>query len=84
MRIQPITHSTVMGAQPVPPPCALFPCRWIRGEHFKYKFSKPGGAHAAEGKWWIRKRIGPYFPPVNLQGLRKFYEDRNWPYPGRD
>ncbi|XP_015149917.4 lipase maturation factor 1 isoform X3 [Gallus gallus] len=60
------------------------PPRWIRGEHFKYKFSKPGGAHAAEGKWWIRKRIGPYFPPVNLQGLRKFYEDRNWPYPVRD
>uniref|UniRef100_A0A8C9G1C3 Lipase maturation factor n=1 Tax=Pavo cristatus TaxID=9049 RepID=A0A8C9G1C3_PAVCR len=60
------------------------PPRWIRGEHFKYKFSQPGGAHAAEGKWWIRKRIGPYFPPVNLQGLRKFYEDRNWPYPVRD
>uniref|UniRef100_G1N192 Lipase maturation factor n=1 Tax=Meleagris gallopavo TaxID=9103 RepID=G1N192_MELGA len=60
------------------------PPRWIRGEHYKYKFSRPGGAHAAEGKWWIRKRIGPYFPPVNLQGLRKFYEDRNWPYPVRD
>ncbi|XP_072205185.1 lipase maturation factor 1 isoform X5 [Excalfactoria chinensis] len=60
------------------------PPRWIRGEHFKYKFSQPGGAHAAEGKWWIRKRIGPYFPPVNLQGLRKFYEDRNWPYPVQD
>ncbi|XP_042720471.1 lipase maturation factor 1 isoform X2 [Lagopus leucura] len=60
------------------------PPRWIRGEHFKYKFSQPGGTHAAQGKWWIRKRIGPYFPPVNLQGLRKFYEDRNWPYPERD
>ncbi|XP_061848537.1 lipase maturation factor 1 isoform X2 [Colius striatus] len=57
------------------------PPRWIRGEHFKYKFSQPGGKHASEGKWWIRKRIGPYFPPVNLQGLKKFYEDRNWPYP---
>ncbi|KAM6352559.1 lipase maturation factor 1 [Alca torda] len=60
------------------------PPRWIRGEHFKYKFSQPGGKHAREGKWWIRKRIGPYFPPVNLQGLKKFYEDRNWPYPVRD
>ncbi|XP_053847536.1 lipase maturation factor 1 isoform X2 [Vidua macroura] len=57
------------------------PPRWIRGEHFKYKFSQPGGKHASDGKWWIRKRIGPYFPPVNLQGLRKFFEDRNWPYP---
>ncbi|XP_075574613.1 lipase maturation factor 1 [Pelecanus crispus] len=60
------------------------PPRWIRGEHYKYKFSRPGGKHASEGRWWIRKRIGPYFPPVNLQGLKKFYEDRNWPYPVRD
>eukprot|EP00075_Anas_platyrhynchos_P035279 XP_027324532.1 lipase maturation factor 1 isoform X1 [Anas platyrhynchos] len=60
------------------------PPRWIRGEHFKYKFSRPGGTHAGEGKWWIRKRIGAYFPPVNLQGLKKFYEDRSWPYPVRD
>ncbi|KAM3662114.1 lipase maturation factor 1 [Ammospiza maritima maritima] len=57
------------------------PPRWIRGEHFRYKFSQPGGKHARDGKWWIRKRIGPYFPPVNLQGLRKFFEDRSWPYP---
>uniref|UniRef100_A0A8C3VFC4 Lipase maturation factor n=1 Tax=Catharus ustulatus TaxID=91951 RepID=A0A8C3VFC4_CATUS len=57
------------------------PPRWIRGEHFRYKFSQPGGKHAAQGKWWIRKRIGPYFPPVSLQGLRKFFQDRNWPYP---
>uniref|UniRef100_A0A8D0GIU1 Lipase maturation factor n=1 Tax=Sphenodon punctatus TaxID=8508 RepID=A0A8D0GIU1_SPHPU len=54
------------------------PPRWVRGEHFKYKFSRPGGKHAREGKWWIRKRIGPYFPPVNLNGLKKFYEARNW------
>ncbi|XP_005993173.1 lipase maturation factor 1 [Latimeria chalumnae] len=57
------------------------PPRWIRGEHYKYKFSRPGGIHAAQGKWWIRKRIGPYFPPVNLQGLRKFFEAREWLYP---
>ncbi|XP_008631826.1 PREDICTED: lipase maturation factor 1 [Corvus brachyrhynchos] len=60
------------------------PPRWIRGEHFKYKFSQPGGKHASDGRWWIRKRIGPYFPPVNLQGLRKFFKDRNWPYPVQD
>jgi len=76
------------GSAPPPGPswasCAFFLCRWIRGEHFKYKFSRPGGKHASEGRWWIRKRIGPYFPPVNLQGLKKFYEDRNWPYPVRD
>ncbi|XP_053131899.1 lipase maturation factor 1 isoform X2 [Hemicordylus capensis] len=60
------------------------PPRWVRGEHFRYKFSRPGGNHAGDGKWWIRKRIGPYFPPVNLEALRKFFEARNWPLPSQD
>ncbi|XP_015274490.1 PREDICTED: lipase maturation factor 1, partial [Gekko japonicus] len=55
------------------------PPRWVRGEHFLYKFSRPGGKHAGDGKWWIRKRLGPYFPPVNLEGLRKYFEARQWP-----
>ncbi|XP_072456966.1 lipase maturation factor 1 isoform X2 [Notamacropus eugenii] len=57
------------------------PPRWIRGEHYKYKFSHPAGKHAAEGKWWIRKRIGPYFPAVNLKGLKDFFKSRDWPHP---
>ncbi|XP_044159029.1 lipase maturation factor 1 isoform X1 [Bufo gargarizans] len=57
------------------------PPRWIRGEHFRYKFTRIWGTHSAEGKWWIRKRIGPYFPPVNLQGLKKYFQSRSWPLP---
>ncbi|XP_053326884.1 lipase maturation factor 1 [Spea bombifrons] len=57
------------------------PPRWIRGEHFRYRFSQPWGAHASEGRWWIRKRIGPYFPPLNLPGLKKFFQSRSWPLP---
>ncbi|KAM4631566.1 lipase maturation factor 1 [Discoglossus pictus] len=60
------------------------PPRWVRGEHFRYKFSRPWGTHASEGKWWIRKRIGPYFPPVNLHGLRKFFKSRSWPLPSME
>ncbi|XP_035389707.1 lipase maturation factor 1 isoform X2 [Electrophorus electricus] len=55
--------------------------RWVRGEHFRYKFTKPGRATAAQGKWWVRKRIGPYFPPVNLEGLRSYFRSRNWHQP---
>uniref|UniRef100_A0A8C9V6P8 Lipase maturation factor n=1 Tax=Scleropages formosus TaxID=113540 RepID=A0A8C9V6P8_SCLFO len=55
--------------------------RWVRGEHFKYRFSTPGSASAAQGKWWIRKRLGPYFPPLDLVGLRKYFSSRNWPHP---
>ncbi|XP_063790939.1 lipase maturation factor 1 [Pseudophryne corroboree] len=57
------------------------PPRWIRGEHFRYKFSRLWGAHAAEGKWWIRKRIAPYFPPLDLKGLQKYFQSRSWPLP---
>ncbi|XP_072229460.1 lipase maturation factor 1 [Leuresthes tenuis] len=55
--------------------------RWVRGEHFRYKFSQPGSASAAQGKWWLRKRIGAYFPPVDLEALRGYFQSRNWPHP---
>ncbi|KAL6475056.1 hypothetical protein MHYP_G00160960 [Metynnis hypsauchen] len=55
--------------------------RWIRGEHFRYKFTKPDSTSAANGNWWVRKRIGPYFPAVNLEGLRRYFQSRNWPQP---
>ncbi|XP_029953765.1 lipase maturation factor 1 [Salarias fasciatus] len=57
------------------------PPRWVRGEHFIYKFSRPGSDSAAQGKWWLRKRIGAYFPAVDLQGLRGYFQSRNWPHP---
>ncbi|XP_073492526.1 lipase maturation factor 1 isoform X2 [Aquarana catesbeiana] len=57
------------------------PPRWIRGEHYRYKFSRIWGTHASEGKWWIRKRIAQYFPPLNLAGLKKYFKSRSWPLP---
>ncbi|XP_004628182.1 lipase maturation factor 1 isoform X1 [Octodon degus] len=55
------------------------PPRWVRGEHWRYKFSRPGGKHASEGKWWARKRIGPYFPPLRLEDLKDYFQARGWP-----
>lgn len=55
--------------------------RWVRGEHYIYKFSAPGSTSAAQGKWWLRKRIGPYFPPVDLEALRSYFQSRDWPHP---
>ncbi|XP_006873988.1 PREDICTED: lipase maturation factor 1 [Chrysochloris asiatica] len=57
------------------------PPRWVRAEHYRYKFSRPGGQHAAVGAWWVRKRIGPYFPPLSLRDLRDYFEAREWPHP---
>ncbi|MBZ3879568.1 Lipase maturation factor 1 [Sciurus carolinensis] len=53
------------------------PPRWIRAEHWRYRFSLPGGRHAAEGKWWVRRRIGPYFPPLRLQDLEGYFRERS-------
>ncbi|XP_069760929.1 lipase maturation factor 1 [Narcine bancroftii] len=55
------------------------PPRWIRGQHYRYKFSKLGGSHSVQGKWWIRKRIGVYFPPINVKGLKRYFKERDWP-----
>ncbi|XP_033988773.1 LOW QUALITY PROTEIN: lipase maturation factor 1 [Trematomus bernacchii] len=55
--------------------------RWVRGEHFRYRFTPPGSSSAAEGKWWLRKRIGAYFPAVDLEGLRGYFQSRSWPHP---
>ncbi|XP_069875910.1 lipase maturation factor 1-like isoform X1 [Dipodomys merriami] len=57
------------------------PPRWVRGEHYRYQFSRPGGKHAAQGKWWLRRRIGPYFPPLRLEDLRNYFKAREWPLP---
>ncbi|XP_045317777.1 lipase maturation factor 1 isoform X3 [Leopardus geoffroyi] len=57
------------------------PPRWVRGEHYRYKFSRLGGRHAAAGSWWVRKRIGPYFPPLSLRDLEGYFRSRDWPLP---
>ncbi|KAM5227318.1 lipase maturation factor 1 [Ctenodactylus gundi] len=57
------------------------PPRWVRAEHWRYRFSRAGGRHASEGKWWARKRIGPYFPPLRLSDLRGYFLARGWPHP---
>ncbi|XP_007955683.1 lipase maturation factor 1 [Orycteropus afer afer] len=67
-----LAHNPFSGAEPP---------RWVRAEHYRYKFSLPGGQHATEGKWWVRKRIGPYFPPLRLQDLKGYFEAREWPHP---
>uniref|UniRef100_A0A4W3JIZ3 Lipase maturation factor n=1 Tax=Callorhinchus milii TaxID=7868 RepID=A0A4W3JIZ3_CALMI len=65
-----ISHNPFAGSQPP---------RWIRAEHYRYKFSRPGGSHAGNGKWWIRKRIGMYFPPLSVKHLKQYFKEQNWP-----
>jgi len=39
--------------------------RFVRAEYYEYRFTTPV-EHAASGRWWTRRRIGPYYPAVTL------------------
>ena len=53
------------------------PPRYIRAELYEYKYTKPG---ARGGKWWDRKRLGPYLPPLSLEDPRfiAILESQGW------
>ncbi|KAK3606108.1 hypothetical protein CHS0354_006472 [Potamilus streckersoni] len=43
------------------------PPRFIRAEHYRYRFTKIGSNDASEGHWWKRTHIGNYMPPISLE-----------------
>ncbi|KXJ05572.1 Lipase maturation factor 1, partial [Exaiptasia diaphana] len=55
--------------------------RFVRGEHYLYKFTKINSVKAAQGHWWTRKRIGVYFPAVSLRELKEFLLHQRWKIP---
>merc|ERR1719296_119574 len=54
------------------------PPLFVRAKHFKYTFTELGSKAAQEGKWWNRKLIGDYVPPVNLETLKEIYKQFGW------
>ncbi|XP_057311803.1 lipase maturation factor 1-like [Hydractinia symbiolongicarpus] len=59
------------------------PPRYIRGEHYEYKYTRIG-SEEARSNWWSRKKIGSYFPPVNLDALDEFLKRNGWDTPVLD
>ncbi|KAJ7340276.1 Lipase maturation factor 1 [Desmophyllum pertusum] len=55
--------------------------KFIRGEHFLYKFTTIGSQEAMAGYWWKRTRIGSYFPPITLRAVRGYLESHGWKVP---
>ncbi|KAJ7340271.1 Lipase maturation factor 1 [Desmophyllum pertusum] len=55
--------------------------KFIRGEHFLYKFTTIGSQEARAGYWWKRTRIGSYFPPITLRAVRDYLESHGWKEP---
>ncbi|XP_065065932.1 lipase maturation factor 1-like [Rhopilema esculentum] len=57
------------------------PPRYVRAEHYLYEFTKIGSQEAARGLWWKRKKIGEYFPIVDLESLKSYLKANGWNLP---
>ncbi|HVZ21546.1 MAG TPA: lipase maturation factor family protein [Vicinamibacterales bacterium] len=42
------------------------PPRWIRARYYEYRFTTPQ-EHQATGRWWTRRDLGLYMPPISLR-----------------
>ncbi|NQY73171.1 MAG: lipase maturation factor family protein, partial [Candidatus Margulisbacteria bacterium] len=53
------------------------PPQFIRIELYEYRFPHP---KEKTKRWWNRKRISSYLPPLHIQdpGLRKFLKNYGW------
>jgi hypothetical protein len=60
-------------------PFAASPPRYLRAWLYEYRFTTPA-EHRQTGAWWMRRRIGPWFPPVSLDtpGLRQVLRRQSW------
>ncbi|BFZ13139.1 hypothetical protein BsWGS_16177 [Bradybaena similaris] len=67
-----ISHNPFHGR---PPP------KYVRAEHYKYKFTKIGSQEAQSGQWWKRNRVGSYLPPVSLDMLQSTMSSMGWTLP---
>jgi hypothetical protein len=53
------------------------PPRWIRGELYRYRFTRPGDG---SGAWWERTREAPYLRPLSVDdpALLRIVERMGW------
>ncbi|XP_064601523.1 lipase maturation factor 1-like [Liolophura sinensis] len=57
------------------------PPKFIRAEHYQYRYTRIGSKAATKGQWWRRKRIGNYLPPVSLQSAQPIVKQMGWKLP---
>lgn len=53
--------------------------RFVRAETYEYRFAN-GETHRRTGQWWVRTRVGAYFPAVSLDDarFRRILEQQGW------
>ncbi|XP_048745410.2 lipase maturation factor 1-like [Ostrea edulis] len=57
------------------------PPKYIRVEHYRYVFTKMGSKDAKLGRWWKRRHIGNYLPPISLDSVKDFMKNMDYEYP---
>ena len=55
--------------------------RYVRVEHYRYKFTKIGSKDAQAGRWWKRSHIGNYLPALSLKTAKPIIEQMNMKMP---
>lgn len=55
--------------------------RYIRAEHYRYRFTKINSKEAKAGKWWKRTKIGNYLPPISLESVKHFMKQMDYTLP---
>ena len=53
--------------------------KFVRAELYEYHFANPE-ARRRTGQWWVRTRVGPWFPAVSLEtpGFRRILQQQGW------
>ncbi|XP_064466126.1 lipase maturation factor 1-like [Ornithodoros turicata] len=54
------------------------PPKFIRAEHYRYRYARFGSPEARVGQWWTRERVGNYMPPVSIETLKPVMEKFGW------
>ncbi|KAL5020902.1 hypothetical protein ScPMuIL_000057 [Solemya velum] len=56
------------------------PPRFIRAEHYRYRYTKIGSREAKQGFWWTRSRIGSYLPPISAESIKDFMKQMDFDF----
>ncbi|KAL4231529.1 Lipase maturation factor 1 [Mactra antiquata] len=53
------------------------PPQYVRVQHYNYKYTKIGSVDAMSGRWWKRRLIGDYMPPISLDSIKDIMKQMN-------
>jgi hypothetical protein len=52
--------------------------RFIKAQHYSYRFTSLGDEDSDSGQWWRREYIKDYVPPIAFEHLKPVYDQLKW------